>query len=290
MEAGIRPAAASSEASEMKESVSRKTVALAVAAIGLAACTDTTPWAYPTEPDATAQRPAPIRTEVASAPQSAPAHAAPKVIAATPAPVTPPPPAATYAPPLAPAYVPPPPVAVAPPVTPPPPVVTYAPPRIVAAPPPAPVVVAPPSPPAVTAPPRAVGAAPPVAVAAAAPRPIQPQPPARPAPAPAPMTVVEAPAATTVYVPARPMLTEKSGLIDIVLSDSSGRPDGIILKDKTVIRFSPAFAAAMDPDKSRLAPGRPIVVRGTFSGSRSGQVLNAVQMGTDIYSMVTLGY
>jgi hypothetical protein len=104
------------------------------------------------------------------------------------------------------------------------------------------------------------------------------------------MAVVEAPAATTVYVPARPMLMEKSGLIDAVLSDNSGRPDGVILRDKTVIRFSPSFAAAMDPDKSRLAPGRPIVVRGTMGGKRNHEVLNAVEMGTDIYSMVTLGY
>ncbi|MGK9169346.1 hypothetical protein KXR53_23735, partial [Inquilinus limosus] len=137
---------------------------------------------------------------------------------------------------------------------------------------------------------RVVGAAPPVAAAAAPPRPVQPLPPARATPAPAATTVVSAPAATTVYVPARPMLTEKSGLIDFVLSDSSGRPDGVILKDKTVIRFSPAFAAAMDPDRSRLAPGRPIVVRGTVSGGRRTPVLNAVEMGTDIYSMVTLGY
>ncbi len=85
---------------------------------------------------------------------------------------------------------------------------------------------------------------------------------------PAPSPVISAPAATTVYVPARPMLIEKSGLIDFVLSDGAGRPDGVILKDKTVIRFSPAFALAMDPDRSRLAPGRPIVVRGTVSGSR----------------------
>ncbi|WP_225771973.1 hypothetical protein [Inquilinus sp. Marseille-Q2685] len=109
-------------------------------------------------------------------------------------------------------------------------------------------------------------------------------------PAPAPVTVIAAPPATTVYVPARPMLTEKSGLIDFVLSDASGRPDGVILKDKTVIRFSPAFALAMDPDRSRLAPGRPIVVRGTVSGGRRTPVLNAVEMGSDIYSMVTLGY
>ncbi|KGM30550.1 hypothetical protein, partial [Inquilinus limosus] len=95
---------------------------------------------------------------------------------------------------------------------------------------------------------------------------------------------------TTVYVPARPMLTEKSGLIDFVLTDGSGRPDGAILRDKTVIRFSPALAAAMDPDRSRLAPGRPLVVRGTVAGGRRNPVLEAVEMGSDIYSMVTLGY
>ena len=106
----------------------------------------------------------------------------------------------------------------------------------------------------------------------------------------APATVIAAPAATTVYVPARPMLTEKSGLIDFVLTDGAGRPDGVILKDKTMIRFSPAFALAMDPDRSRLAPGRPIVVRGTVSGGRRNPALEAVEMGTDIYSMVTLGY
>lgn len=152
-------------------------------------------------------------------------------------------------------------------VSPLPPTVTYAPPRAV----PAPVVMAPPPPPAVAAP-RVVAAAPPRVV--------------HPAPAP----VISVPAATTVYVPARPMLTEKSGLIDVVLSDGAGRPDGVILKDKTVIRFSPAFALAMDPDRSRLAPGRPIVVRGTVSGGRRNPVLEAVEMGTDIYSMVTLGY
>lgn len=152
-------------------------------------------------------------------------------------------------------------------VSPLPPTVTYAPPRAV----PAPVVMAPPPPPAVAAP-RVVAAAPPRVV--------------HPAPAP----VISVPAATTVYVPARPMLTEKSGLIDVVLSDGAGRPDGVILKDKTVIRFSPAFALAMDPDRSRLAPGRPIVVRGTVAGGRRNPVLEAVEMGTDIYSMVTLGY
>ncbi|WP_342236353.1 hypothetical protein [Inquilinus sp. OTU3971] len=152
-------------------------------------------------------------------------------------------------------------------VSPPPPTVTYAPPRTV----PAPVVMAPPPPPAVVAP-RVVAAAPPRVV--------------HPAPAP----VISVPAATTVYVPARPMLTEKSGLIDFVLTDGAGRPDGVILKDKTVIRFAPAFALAMDPDRSRLAPGRPIVVRGTVAGGRRNPVLEAVEMGTDIYSMVTLGY
>ncbi|MGO1078476.1 hypothetical protein [Inquilinus sp. CA228] len=150
-------------------------------------------------------------------------------------------------------------------VSPPPPTVTYAPPRAV----PAPVVMAPPPPPAVVAP-RVVVAAPPRVV--------------HPAP------VISVPAATTVYVPARPMLTEKSGLIDFVLTDGAGRPDGVILKDKTVIRFAPAFALAMDPDRSRLAPGRPIVVRGTVSGGRRNPVLEALEMGTDIYSMVTLGY
>jgi hypothetical protein len=46
----------------------------------------------------------------------------------------------------------------------------------------------------------------------------------------------------------------------------------------------------MDPDRSRLAPGRPLVVRGTISGGRRNPVLEAVEMGSDIYSMVTLGY
>jgi hypothetical protein len=106
----------------------------------------------------------------------------------------------------------------------------------------------------------------------------------------APAVVVSAPAATTIYVPAQPMLTEKSGLIDFVLTDASGRPEGAILKDKTVIRFSTALAAAMDPDRSRLAPGRPLVVRGTVTGGRRNPALQVVEMGTDIYSMVTLGY
>lgn len=185
----------------------------------------------------------------------------PAVIAAQPLPVTRPVAAA-------PAYTAPQVIATAPARVSPPPTVTYAPPRTV----PAPVVMAPP-PPVVVTQPRVVAAAPPRAVV-------------RPAPAP----VISAPAATTVYVPARPMLTEKSGLIDFVLSDGAGRPDGVILKDKTVIRFSPAFALAMDPDRSRLAPGRPIVVRGTVSGGRRTPVLEAVEMGTDIYSMVTLGY
>ncbi|OWJ63643.1 hypothetical protein BWR60_28830 [Inquilinus limosus] len=105
----------------------------------------------------------------------------------------------------------------------------------------------------------------------------------------APVVVAQAPA-TTVYVPARPMLTEKSGLIDFVLTDGSGRPEGAILRDKTLIRFSPSLAAAMDPDRSRLAPGRPLVVRGTVTGGRKSPALEAVEMGTDIYSMVTLGY
>jgi len=187
----------------------------------------------------------------------------PTMIAAQPLPKTQP-----VAP--APAYTAPQVIATAPArVSPPPPTVTYSPPRTV----PAPVVMAPPPPPVVVTQPRVVAAAPPRVVV-------------RPAPAP----VISAPAATTVYVPARPMLTEKSGLIDFVLSDGAGRPDGVILKDKTVIRFSPAFALAMDPDRSRLAPGRPIVVRGTVSGGRRAPVLEAVEMGTDIYSMVTLGY
>ena len=187
----------------------------------------------------------------------------PTMIAAQPLPKTQP--VAT-----APAYTAPQVIATAPArVSPPPPTVTYSPPRTV----PAPVVMAPPPPPVVVTQPRAVAAAPPRVVV-------------RPAPAP----VISAPAATTVYVPARPMLTEKSGLIDIVLTDGSGRPDGLILQDKTVIRFSPAFAMAMDPDRSRLAPGRPIVVRGTVAGGRRDLALQAVEMGTDIYSMVTLGY
>ncbi len=256
-------------------------MAATVAAIGLAACTDVTPWAYPTEPEM-AQRAMPVATAPLPEPQPAPpAYTAPRVIAAAPAPVAPPPPAVTYAPPRT-VVTPPPVVAAAP-------VVTYAPPR------------------AVTAPSRPmVGAAPPVTVAAAQPRVVEParmvqprvtQPapvaPARAAPvvvAQAPAVVVSAPAATTVYVPAQPMLTEKSGLIDFVLTDASGRPEGAILKDKTVIRFSPALAAAMDPDRSRLAPGRPLVVRGTVSGGRRNPGLQAVEMGTDIYSMVTLGY
>jgi hypothetical protein len=261
----------------MRESVSRMVMAATVAAIGLAACTDVTPWAYPTEPE-TAQRAVPVATAPLPEPQPAPpAYTAPRVIAAAPAPVAPPPPAVTYAPPRT--VVAPPPVVAAPA-----PAVTYAPPRAVAA-PARPVV----------------GAAPPVTVAAAQPRVVvqprvtQPAPaaPARAAPvvvAQAPAVVVSAPAATTVYVPAQPMLTEKSGLIDFVLTDASGRPEGAILKDKTVIRFSPALAAAMDPDRSRLAPGRPLVVRGTVSGGRRNPGLQAVEMGTDIYSMVTLGY
>jgi hypothetical protein len=210
----------------------------ATVAAGLAACTDTTPWAYPTEAGTTAERPTVIAAEPVRVAAAAPAYTAPQVIATAPARVSPPPPT-----------------------------VTYAPPRAV----PAPVVMAPPPPPAVVAP-RVVVAAPPRVVQSA------------------PVTVIAAPAATTVYVPARPLLTEKSGLIDFVLTDGAGRPDGVILKDKTVIRFSPAFALAMDPDRSRLAPGRPIVVRGTVGGSRRGPVLDAVEMGTDIYSMVTLGY
>lgn len=269
----------------MRESVSRMVMAATVAAIGLAACTDVTPWAYSTEPE-TAQRAAPVAIAPQPTPQPAPpAYTAPRVIAAAPAPVAPPPPAVTYAPPV---------MAAAPAVTAPAPAVTYAPARTVAA-PPRPVV----------------GAAPPVTVAAAQPRVVQPpvvqpravvqprviQPapaaPARAAPvvvAQAPAVVVSAPAATTVYVPAQPMLTEKSGLIDFVLTDASGRPEGAILKDRTVIRFSPSLAAAMDPDRSRLAPGRPLVVRGTVSGGRRNPGLQAIEMGTDIYSMVTLGY
>jgi hypothetical protein len=46
----------------------------------------------------------------------------------------------------------------------------------------------------------------------------------------------------------------------------------------------------MDPDRSRLAPGRPLVVRGTVTGGRRNPALQVVEMGTDIYSMVTLGY
>ena len=42
--------------SEMRDSVSRMAMAATVAA-GLAACTDTTPWAYPTEAGTTAERP-----------------------------------------------------------------------------------------------------------------------------------------------------------------------------------------------------------------------------------------
>lgn len=221
----------------MRDSVSRMALAATVAA-GLAACTDTTPWAYPTEAGTTAERPTVITTEPARVAVAAPAYTAPQVISTAPARVSPPPPT-----------------------------VTYAPPRAV----PAPVVMAPP-PPSVVVAPRVVVAAPPRVVQ------------------PAPATVITAPAATTVYVPARPMLTEKSGLIDFVLTDGAGRPDGVILKDKTLIRFSPAFALAMDPDRSRLAPGRPIVVRGTVSGGRRNPALEAVEMGTDIYSMVTLGY
>jgi hypothetical protein len=221
----------------MRDSVSRMAMAATVAA-GLAACTDTTPWAYPTEAGTAAERPTVITTEPARVVAAAPAYTAPQVISTAPARVSPPPPT-----------------------------VTYAPPRAV----PAPVVMVPPPPPAVVAP-RVVVAAPPRVVQ------------------PAPATVITAPAATTVYVPARPLLTEKSGLIDFVLTDGAGRPDGVILKDKTLIRFSPAFALAMDPDRSRLAPGRPIVVRGTVSGGRRNPALEAVEMGTDIYSMVTLGY
>jgi len=277
----------------MRGSVSRMAMAATLAAAGLAACsdlTDVTPWAYPTEPE-TAQRAAPVRAEPELAP---PSYTAPRVIAAAPAPVAPPPPTVTYAPPravdTAPVVTAPPVVAAAPaPVAPPPPAVTYAPPRAVA--PPAPVAARP----ALTFPPEPGETIAPRRTVTARPRPVQPAPvaPARAAPvviAQAPVVVAQAPAATTVYVPARPMLTEKSGLIDFVLTDGAGRPDGAILKDKTVIRFSPSLAAAMDPDRSRLAPGRPIVVRGSVTGGRRAPALEAVEMGSDIYSMVTLGY
>ncbi|WP_225771975.1 hypothetical protein [Inquilinus sp. Marseille-Q2685] len=112
----------------MRDSVSRMVVAATLAAAGLAACSDTTPWAYPTEPE-TAQHAASVRVEPLPRPAAAPpAYTAPRVIATAPAPVSPPP------------------------------TVTYAPPRTVPASPPTPVV---------TAPPRVAGAAPPVTVAAA---------------------------------------------------------------------------------------------------------------------------
>ncbi|MDR6293567.1 hypothetical protein E9232_006118 [Inquilinus ginsengisoli] len=213
----------------MIQSVSRvTTLALTVAAIGLGACTDTTPWAYPTEPSAVAQRSVTVESApVAIAP-------APRIIGAAP-------PAATY---VEPQPVAPPPAARAVQAQAP---ITYSTPRVV------------------TVAPAPVG--------------VQPMAPVQ--------RVVTAPA--TVVVPAGPVLVEKSGLIDVVLSDNKGRTDGVILKDDTVIRFSPDFAAAMDPDGSRLAPGRPIVVRGNWGGNRrKAQVLNAVEMGTDIYSLVTL--
>lgn len=271
----------------MRGSVSRMAMAATLAAAGLAACsdlTDVTPWAYSTEPE-TAQQAAPVQPEPQPAP---PAYTAPRVIAATPAPVAPPPPTVTYAPPRAVDTAPV--VAAAPaPVAPPPPAVTYAPPRAVA--PPAPVAARP----ALTFPPEPGEAVAPRRAVTAPSRPVRPAPvvPARAAPvviAQAPVVVAQAPAATTVYVPARPMLTEKSGLIDFVLTDGAGRPEGAILKDKTLIRFSPSLAAAMDPDRSRLAPGRPIVVRGSVTGGRRAPALQAVEMGSDIYSMVTLGY
>jgi hypothetical protein len=214
----------------MIQSVSRMTaLALTVAAVGLGACTDTTPWAYPTEPGAMAQRSATVESApVAMAP-------APRIIGAAP-------PAASY---VEPQPVAPPPMARAVQAQPP---ITYSTPHVVTV-APAPVVVQP--------------------------------------AAPTQQVVVTAPA--TVVVPSGPVLVEKSGLIDVVLSNSRGRTDGVILMDDTVIRFSPDFAAAMDPDGSRLAPGRPIVVRGNWGGSRrKAQVLNAVEMGTDIYSLVTL--
>jgi hypothetical protein len=212
----------------MIQSVSRMTtLALTVTAIGLGACTDTTPWAYPTEPGAVAQRSVAV--------ESAPATTAPRVIGAAP-------PAAPY---VETRPVAPPPVARAVAAQPP---ITYSTPRVVTV-APAPVVA----------------------------QPI----------APVQQVVVTAPA--TVVVPSGPVLVEKSGLIDAVLSNNAGRTDGVILKDDTVIRFSPEFAAVMDPDGSRLAPGRPLVVRGNWGGNRrKGQVLNAVEMGTDIYSLVTL--
>jgi hypothetical protein len=213
----------------MIQSVSRvTTLALIATAIGLGACTDTTPWAYPTEPGAVAQRSVTVESApVAVAP-------APRVIGAAP-------PAASYVEPQPVA----PPVARALPVQPP---ITYSTPRV--------VTVAP------------------------SPMVVQPA-------APAQQVMVTAPA--TVVVPAGPVLVEKSGLIDAVLSNNAGRTDGVVLKDDTVIRFSPEFGAAMDPDGSRLAPGRPIVVRGNWGGNRrKAQVLNAVEMGTDIYSLVTL--
>jgi hypothetical protein len=107
--------------------------------------------------------------------------------------------------------------------------------------------------------------------------------------APPPVTSAQRLVTAPVYAPAGPALVEKSGLIDAVLSNNAGRTDGLILMDNTIIRFSPDFGAAMDPDGSRLAPGRPIVVRGNWAGSRRGRVLDAVEMGTDIYSLVTLG-
>lgn len=112
------------------------------------------------------------------------------------------------------------------------------------------------------------------------------------APVASPAATTPRPARQAAYtpapIPAGPALTEKSGLIDAVLTDNHGRPDGLMLHDDTVIRFPLALAATMDPDGSKLARGRPIVVRGTWGGNRRrGQVLNAVEMGPDVYSMVS---
>jgi hypothetical protein len=228
----------------MTQSVSRAALAIAVAAIGLGACTDTTPWAYSTDSSATAQLPRTVGPEVLPVTRPVAQTVAPRR----------PIPRQIYG--------------AAPPVS------AYVAPQMVAV---APVAVVPA--------PQPMPSAVPVQPLPAAPRVVT-----------APMVVTPGATTTTVYAPtvvyapAAPTLFEKSGLIDIVLSDKAGQPDGVILKDETVVQFSPAFGAAMDPDGSRLAPGRPIIVRGTWTRDRHKRdVLNVVEMGTDVYSMVTLG-
>src|ERR1700755_2967385 len=53
--------------------------AIAVAAIGLASCSDSTPWAYPTEPAAAAQRPQDVAAQ--ALPAAIPGAAKPGAVA-----------------------------------------------------------------------------------------------------------------------------------------------------------------------------------------------------------------